>query len=117
MECLICSGRDRVMAKEWAQKFYKGKAWRECRKAYIAGVYGLCETCRKNGLVNPGKILHHTIYLTPMNINDPNVSLNHALLRFDCQECHNKEHMRVDDAVREGLAFDNEGNLIRISPP
>ena len=102
------------MAKEWAKPFYNSKEWRECRSSYIASVYGLCETCLSRGRITPGKILHHLIYLSLENINDPNVSLNHALLRYDCQECHNREHHGEDtEAVKEGLKFDENGQLIK----
>ena len=105
------------MAKEWAAKFYKGKAWRECRTSYIASVFYLCESCKKKGIIKPGKILHHTCYLTPSNIDDPNVSLNHSLLRFDCQECHNREHHGDNEGVvRDGLCFDEYGQLVALPP-
>ncbi|ACT00210.1 HNH endonuclease [Paenibacillus sp. JDR-2] len=96
--------------KPWARKFYNSKAWKLCRDSYIANVFGLCERCG-----SPGKIVHHKCYLTPLNIDDPNVSLNHANLEYLCQDCHNKEHHGNDNAaVMEGLAFDDEGNLISI---
>lgn len=100
------------MAKEWAKAFYKSKAWQKCRSGYIQSVQGLCETCLKKGRVRPGKICHHTIYLTPENINDPNISLNWEYLRYDCQDCHNVEHHGSDESVAEGLAFDEAGDLV-----
>jgi len=103
------------MSKPFATKFYASKAWKDCRTAYIASVYGQCETCMDKGLVEPGKILHHTVYLTPFNINDPNVSLNHQLLLYECQACHNREHHGGDEEVtRDGLEFDSDGNLVQI---
>ena len=102
------------MAKEFARRFYASKAWKDCRESYIASVFGLCETCAKKGIDKPGKILHHTVYLTPLNINDPMISLNRELLRYDCQECHNREHHGDDaEAVRDGLCFDESGQLVR----
>lgn len=95
--------------KPWAKKFYNSTAWKTCRLSYIAKVFGLCERCGK-----PGKIVHHTVYLTPYNINDPDVSLNHALLEYVCQDCHNGEHHgSSEEVVGEGLMFDSEGNLIQ----
>lgn len=80
------------MAKEFAKKFYNSKAWKECRKSYIANRVsidgGLCETCKQN----LGYIVHHKITLTPKNINKPNISLNHELLQYDCKPCHDEEH-------------------------
>jgi 5-methylcytosine-specific restriction endonuclease McrA len=81
------------MAKEFSRKFYRSKAWQECREGYIASVNGLCETCLKKGILTPGLIVHHTIKLTPQNIDNPEITLNHNLLRYECLECHNADEM------------------------
>ncbi|MFB9330110.1 HNH endonuclease [Paenibacillus aurantiacus] len=96
--------------KPWARSFYNSTAWKKCRASYITLVHGICERCPR-----PGHIVHHKKYLTPENINNPAVSLNHALLEYLCQDCHNKEHHGCSEPViREGLAFDKYGNLVRI---
>lgn len=94
--------------KAWAKKFYNGKAWKVCRLSYIASVHGLCERCGK-----PGKIVHHKKYLTPQNINDPSISLNHENLEYHCHDCHNVEHFSSGAAIEPGFTFDSDGNLIR----
>lgn len=96
--------------KPFAKKFYKSKAWLHCRDSYFQSKHGLCERCG-----DAGKIVHHTEYLTPHNINDPNISLNHELLELLCQTCHNKEHHGSSDydVVREGLMFDENGDLVQ----
>lgn len=94
--------------KDWAKQFYKSKAWRKCRDAYFILRHGLCERCPALA----GKIVHHKVYLTPENINDPAVSLNHDLLELLCQDCHNREHHGQGDAVADGLTFDADGNLV-----
>lgn len=101
------------MAKEWAKPFYNSKEWQLCRASYIASVHGLCQTCLEHNRIRPGKILHHTIWLTPENINDPNISLNHALLKYECQDCHNKEGSSDYEVVSDGLMFDEHGDLVR----
>lgn len=97
----------------WASAFYHSRAWLACRAAYIADRVtidgGLCETCR----CVPGKIVHHTIWLTPDNIGDPTIALNHAYLRYDCQACHNSEHLRKADRC----AFDADGQPVEAHPP
>jgi len=95
------------MAKEFAKAFYKSKAWRQCRDAYFISQHGLCERC---GVA--GKIVHHKDYLSPENINDPEVSLNWDNLELLCQDCHNHEHHEVP-ATGDGLAFDENGDLVR----
>ncbi|WEK53334.1 MAG: HNH endonuclease [Candidatus Cohnella colombiensis] len=97
------------MAQDFAKKFYNSRAWKICRAAYIALVFGLCERCGK-----PGYIVHHKVYLTPQNINDPAIALNHEFLEHLCQDCHNGEHHGSHEpVVADGLAFDSEGNLIQ----
>ena len=102
------------MAQQFAKAFYNSKAWIECRASYIASVHGLCERCNDKGKIVPGYILHHKILLTPFNINDPEISLNHIHLEYVCLDCHNVEHHGSSEVIREGLAFDSEGNVVEI---
>ena len=62
--------------KEYAERFYSSKAWKECRKAYRKKVGGLCERCLKEGRISAGVIVHHKIYVTPENINRPDIILD-----------------------------------------
>lgn len=55
---------------------------------------------------------HHKVYITPTNINDPNITLNWDNLEALCQECHNKEHS-AKAPVADGLMFDENGNLMQ----
>lgn len=103
-----CIGVDNV--KEWAKPFYKSKAWRNCRDAYFISKHGLCERCGR-----PGLIVHHRIYLTPQNINDPNATLSWDNLELLCQDCHNKEHHGTD-VTAEGLCFNENGELVVDNP-
>ena len=102
------------MAKEWAVSFYKSRAWQRCREGYIASVDGLCETCLDKGLITPGLIVHHKVVLNPCNIGDPSVSLNWELLRLECLNCHNVSHGMKTESLRDGLAFDGEGNIVSL---
>ena len=73
------------------KQFYKSGAWLRARAAYIAERLaidgGLCEVCG----VEPGYIVHHTIWLDDTNCNDPDISLNPKRFKYECLECHNKE--------------------------
>lgn len=97
------------MAKEYAKAFYNSSAWIKCKNSYIKSVYGLCERCGE-----PGHIVHHKEHLTPKNINDPNITLNHNNLEYLCLECHNEEHKRFKkkSPVRKGFRFNKKGELI-----
>ncbi|WP_082794450.1 HNH endonuclease [Halobacillus sp. KGW1] len=96
------------MSKAYAKWFYQSKAWRKCRRSYYLSQHGLCERCPA-----PGRIVHHIVYITPANINDPNVTLNHDNLELLCQDCHNREHHQQHEVTRGDVMFDEDGNLIR----
>lgn len=78
--------------EEFAEKFYKSMAWKRCRKAYLDSVGWLCERCATEGKIVPADQVHHKVRLTPENINDPEVSLNHDNLEALCMDCHQQEH-------------------------
>lgn len=101
--------------QDWASKFYHSKAWLACRRSYIASRIqidgGLCEHCHRK----PGKIVHHKIYLTRRNVNDPTITLNHRNLEYVCQDCHNDEHLGDHAPLRYRL--DAWGNPLPLSEP
>lgn len=84
------------MAREFAKSFYNSKAWKDCRRRYIELMpkekRGLCERCYKEGKHVLGEELHHKIPLTPNNINERNITLDHNNLILLCYECHKKIH-------------------------
>lgn len=73
------------------KQFYKTRAWRLARQAFIderkAIDGGVCQVCG----IEPGTIVHHTVWLDDVNCNDPEISLNQKLFKLECQTCHNKE--------------------------
>lgn len=100
------------MAKEFAKRFYNSKEWYKCKSSYIKSVHGLCERCDK-----PGYIVHHKKTLTPNNINDSNVTLNHDNLEYLCLDCHNAEHDFNRDkkrATKKEYKFNDKGELIPV---
>lgn len=80
--------------QEYAERFYKSKAWQACRLAYAKSVGGLCEQCLKNGQYNPGVIVHHKIAITPENIKDPWITMDFNNLELLCRDCHAAQHSR-----------------------
>lgn len=66
----------------------------------------------------PGYIVHHKITLTPDNINNPDIALNHDLLSYECKDCHDKHeghgirNMGTDLLVD----FDENGQPVPKSP-
>ena len=100
------------MAKEWASSFYNSIAWIKCRLAFLQSKFFICERCE-----GAASIAHHKEYLTPDNINDPNVTLNWENLEALCQDCHNNEHHGSGEgATREGMYFNEHGELVEGKP-
>lgn len=103
------------MARDFSRAFYGSGEWKACRAAYIAERVaidgGLCERCHQQ----PGKIVHHKIYLTRRNVSDPTVTLNHRNLEYVCQDCHNDEHLR--DHTPPRCRFDAWGYPLPPSSP
>lgn len=97
------------MASEEAARFYKSMAWRNCRDAFIKSKGGLCERCLKKGLYIPGEIVHHRVYISPDNIDDPGILLNWNNLELLCRKCHALEH----DSRKRRYTIDAYG---RVSP-
>lgn len=96
------------MAREFAKAFYKSAAWKDCRDSYAKKVGGLCERCLRKGIYRPGIIVHHKVYLTPENLLDPSIALDHKNLELLCRDCHNDEH----EKVRLRYKFDEMGRII-----
>lgn len=96
-----------LTARAFAKKFYKSTKWLKCRASYIAERRaidgGLCERCRQV----MGYIVHHVIWLTPENVNDPEITLNHDNLEYVCLDCHN----RIEEGERYCL-FDERGQVM-----
>ena len=102
----------RGKGKRFADAFYASPAWKRCARGYRASVGGLCERCKKNGLIVPAEEVHHKIHLTPENINRPEVALNWANLIALCKDCHMKEHRK-----QKRWTVDKDGNVTPGDPP
>lgn len=104
------------MAKDYSKAFYNSQAWKKTRAAFVVFRGGYCERCRreveqgKRSLdeMNPIEKVHHKIYLTPLNINDPKISLSFDNLEGLCSDHHNKEHKEGERRYR----FDKNGRPI-----
>lgn len=103
------------MAAPFAKKLYASKAWKQCRDAYKAYRHGICERCGA-----PGEEVHHKTYLTPANVNDPEVVFGWNNLELLCRSCHIEEHekhknLKQGRPAREAdirIMFDDNGQPI-----
>ena len=96
--------------------FYKSKAWRNCRAAYLRSVSGLCEECMKQGIVKPADIVHHKIVLDDEKAKDPEIALNFENLQAVCIDCHNKIHYSKAQPKRYKIV-DGELVIVGDAPP
>ena len=96
------------MAREFAKKFYKSKAWKKCREYIYNKYHGLCVECGK-----PGEEVHHITWLSPDNINDTSTTLGEDNLILLCRDCHMAKH-RKKEVTKNGLVFDDNGELIQV---
>ena len=97
--------------RDFAKKFYKSKAWQECRAGYVKAKAGLCEKCLAKGLYKPGEIVHHKEHLSPGNIDNPDITLNWDNLELLCRDCHAAEHPEIYGAPKR-YTIDEFGNVI-----
>lgn len=100
------------MAREFARKFYSSKAWQDCRNEYIKQAHHLCENCLRKGIYRPGEIVHHIIEIDPVNICNPEVTLNFNNLEYVCRECHAEYHDKRNKG-RRYLIGDNGEVIVR----
>ena len=59
--------------------FYRSAAWRRLSRAFLLSRNYICERCGQ-----PAEIAHHRRYLTPQNVNNPDISLNPDNLEALC---------------------------------
>ena len=98
--------------QKYAETFYKSKAWNNCRKSYLKSVGGLCERCYKKGLFVPAKIVHHKTFLTPDNIDNPDITLNWDNLEAVCKPCHEDIHENCGRRQQKRYSVDEFGKII-----
>lgn len=101
------------MSKETAF-FYGSQAWKDCREAYTKSVGGLCELCKKEGMITPAEVVHHKKHITPKNVSDPKVTLSWSNLQALCRRHHEEVHKgKYNPQNNFGrYQFDKSGNLI-----
>lgn len=97
------------MAKEYALSFYKSKEWIKCRNGFMKSKNYICERC--GGVAY---IVHHKKHITPLNINNPHITLAWDNLQALCHDCHNAVH--GSNACINGVSFDSNGDLIYTPP-
>ena len=97
------------MAKAWAKAFYNSSIWQAKRREILNRDLYTCEMCASRA-----SEVHHEVELTPLNIGDPSVTLNNALLHSLCGDCHKaitRSSHGVDNDSGAGFYFNEDGQL------
>lgn len=92
------------------KEFYRSKQWRQLSRAVLLSRNYICEVCGA-----PAAVVHHKVFLTAANVDDPEISLNPDLLQCLCLECHNAVHFGAGGAVAAGYIFDEHGDIIPVT--
>ena len=97
------------MAQEWAKAFYKSQIWKDARAHALKRDHYRCRDC---GAL--AEEVHHEIWLTKENINDPNVSVNVDNLVSLCYKCHKNRHERKEKTMCavSGYRFAPDGSIL-----
>ena len=72
------------------QKFYNSPEWKALRNYKFGMADGLCENCKKKGIVRAGREVHHIIPIE----EDYSKRLDVDNLILLCPSCHQEAHNR-----------------------
>ena len=71
--------------------FYQSAEWKALRESRFAFAEGLCEMCRKKGIVRAGREVHHIVEIS----QDWSKRLDFDNTILLCSDCHNEQHERI----------------------
>lgn len=104
------------MAREFAKKLYRSTVWKTTRAIVLKRDNYLCQECGE-----PAQEVHHKIWLTSSNINNPDISVNPNNLVSLCRDCHFKIHktsrMEAIEKKETGEEYEFDENGILIQSP
>lgn len=72
-------------------EFYNSSEWRKLRNFKWQDADGLCEICKKNGIVRQGREVHHVVPIE----KDWSKRFDYDNLILLCPEHHNLMHERI----------------------
>ena len=90
------------------QKLLNSKRWAEVKRIVWQRTGGLCERCRRDGLIRAGVDCHHIIPVESANPDDPQAMERLAYDPNNCQllcvACHIKVHQEMRSHTKEKVA-------------
>lgn len=102
----------KILAKNFSKKLYNSAKWKKIRNYILTRDFYMCKICGEPNC----DTVHHIIELTPMNINDTNITLNPDNLITVCNQCHDEIHSRNHRQEKARYTFDADGNIIEAEP-
>lgn len=93
-------GAERVARYAW---IYRTARWAKTRGAVLRRDKGLCQLCKAEGRLKPGREVDHIIELTDSNIHDEEIVYELDNLRTACWQCHRKRHGQEQSTLSEFL--------------
>lgn len=97
------------MAQDFAKSFYNSAKWRKLRETILNRDLRICQKCK----LAPAEHVHHITPITPLNIDNPEVTLNPNNLISLCKNCHDFVHqVFAKKSAEEESIFDEEGNFV-----
>ncbi|MGX7091554.1 HNH endonuclease [Hutsoniella sourekii] len=95
------------MARDFAKGFYNSKEWLTTRKLVLERDHYLCTICKE-----PANLVHHIIWLDPVNIDKDEIRLGLSNLCTVCHYCHNLIHLTDEVGTDNMISFDSNGEMI-----
>ena len=90
------------------QKLLNSKRWAEVKRIVWQRAGGLCERCRREGLIRAGVDCHHKVPVESANPDDPQAMerLAYAVGNIEllCIPCHIKAHQEMRSHTKEKVA-------------
>ena len=94
--------RNQTNYHEKYAEFYNSAEWKNLRNQKFFDADGLCELCRKNGIIRSAKEIHHKIPIE----EDWSKRLDYDNLIALCSDCHNQQHLRISPLQKFLSAWD-----------
>ena len=90
------------------QKLLNSKRWAEVKAFVDVRAEGLCERCKREGFITPGKDHHHIIPVESANPDDPKAMERLAYdvnnIELLCVPCHIKTHQDMQSHKADKVA-------------
>lgn len=100
------------MAQKFSKPFYNSKEWQDIREYILKRDKYLCQCSECKGQSKHAEEVHHIIWLTPANMNNPMITMHESNLMSVNRDCHFRIHSRKKQDVNEGYEFDENGYVI-----